>query len=792
MPLPTLLVKGSLSGPIGEKNNDQIPIEYIINRIKSKMYEYNKIEPTCVDDRIFIIKSETGSGKSTVLPAYIFRLLRDQRSSEQSKLNTAGTICTQPKIMTAQTIAMDQSNDNDNYPDLNIGVTIGYQTGSFNDKPFSGLIYSTAGILLTQFKLLPDEDIMNKYKFIIIDEAHERSLEIDSLIMLLKKFMLRNITNRRCPFVMLASATLPIAKYQKYFGISDNNVIGVVGRAYPIKTTFMKNGTNDYYKSAFEIAKKIHEEHPEDPPDQADILIFLPGKGEINKIHTELTKLNLTYLKPGSAIRPFKLLEIDGIAIKSQSLDYKLIKTEDRKLLQLVCIDGKTMIDPIRRITLSTIVAETGLTIETLKYVIDCGWDRTSETYYPGNYRGLITRPAPKSKIKQRKGRAGRKFPGEFFPLYTHNVYEALNEEQLPDIITDGIEQVFLHVAHSIMNPKTNVFDLADIDMLDTPSSESMVDSIKKCLKFGFITAEDGDKYILTETGNIVRKMRFIGLQQAQTILSGYINDVSIQDLAFIIALYDENEIILYQKEPRSSFPDPNYKNKEIALRASIPDYLVNVDIHKYGNHEGAGDKELPEYTPLMASDEPFFRTKLLISDDFIEALLVFNRFVKELDNVDGNVEKLENWCSKNAIDMNGAIILAAMRDEIINELIVAGLNPYYNGQHQLSLTPAKLFLKRIIDIKKCIYNGLQYNTIRGKGGEYKTSTGHEINVTPMFNQMQSSKIKEYGLDDYMPNAVVTNQIIINKFPKNPKEKYPPLLYKLIPGIVSIMDGYVL
>jgi hypothetical protein len=365
-------------------------------------------------------------------------------------------------------------------------------------------------------------------------------------------------------------------------------------------------------------------------------------------------------------------------------------------------------------------------------------------------------------------------------------VYKSLEEEQLPAIITDGIEQVFLSVTHSIMDSETNLFDLADIDMLDTPSSESMVDSIKKCLNFGYITAEGGSKYTLTEIGDIVRKMRFIDFQQAQTILSGYINGVSIQDLAFIIALYRESEVILYQKEPMTAFTDPNYKNKEIALRASIPDYLINVDSHKYG-----GD-ELPEYTPLMPSDEPFFRAKLLISDDFIEALLVFNRFVKELENVNGDVDKLEKWCLKNSIDMNGAITLAAMREEIINEIIIAGLNPYYNGQNKLSNTPAKLFLTRIINIKKCIYAGLQYNTIRGKKGEYKTPTGQDINLNPMLSPMQSSKIKEYGLDDYMPNAIVTNQIIINKFPKSSKEKYPPLLYRLIPSIVSVMDGYVL
>ena len=246
MPPPTLLVKGSLSGAIGEKNKHKVPIDYIIDRIKSKMYEYNRIKPTSVDDRIFIIRSETGSGKSTVLPAYVFRLLRGQYTGAKTQLSTAGVICTQPKILTAQALAWDQANDS-NYPDLQLGITVGYQSGPFNDKPTSGLIYSTAGILLMQFQKWEDGDIMEKYKFIIIDEAHERSLEIDSLLMYLKKFMLRNITNPRLPFVLLASATLPVEKYKSYFGISDDNIIGVTGRAYPIKDIYMTNYTLDYY-----------------------------------------------------------------------------------------------------------------------------------------------------------------------------------------------------------------------------------------------------------------------------------------------------------------------------------------------------------------------------------------------------------------------------------------------------------------------------------------------------------------------------------------------------------------
>jgi hypothetical protein len=820
MPPPTLLVKGSLSGEIGEKNKHKIPIDYIIDRIKSKMYEYNHIKPTNVNDRIFIIRSETGSGKSTVLPAYVFRLLRGQRSSSKTLLSTAGVICTQPKVLTAQALAWDQAHDT-NYPDLQLGTTVGYQSGPFNDKPTSGLIYSTAGILLMQFHKWADDEIMEKYKFIIIDEAHERSLEIDCLLMYLKKFMLRNITNPRVPFVLLASATLPVEKYKAYFGIDNDNIIGVTGRAYPIKDIYMKNSTLDYYKSIVETVKNIHEQNQTDQESEADILVFLPGKSEIDKIYIELTKLNFKYITPESNIRPFKLLQIDRTAINEQSLDYRMLKTEDLKVLRIMSTDGKTLIDPIRRITLSTVVAETGLTIETLKYVVDCGWDRTSETYFPGNYSGLLTRPAPRSKIKQRKGRAGRKFPGIFYPMYTEETYNMLNEEQLPDIIKKGIESVFLSVCYSVSTLRNGVkqFKLSDFDLLDNPPTESLEDCMKKSLKFGYITvsgilSDSSDQesiakvdhmYTFTKTGDIARQLGRFDLQQSQTLLSGYLHNVCILDLIFITLLYDTSftaPFRFYEREPMTAVTDPNYKFRELALRACIPDFLASVDYYsvnidgtiKVGSAESP-DK-LPAYTPLQHSDEPFYRTKILISDDFIEALMIFDKFMNISVDYSGNIAKLSDWCTAHGISLDGALELADARDKVIDDVIAAGLNPFYNTKYKLSDATVDTFMDRIINIKKCIYAGLQYNLIKKSDGIYKTKPSktleYNIDIPSQFSPMQLSKLRDYGIDEFIPNNVVTNKIIIAKAPKSKADKNPPLLYKLIPNLISIMDGYVL
>jgi hypothetical protein len=104
--------------------------------------------------------------------------------------------------------------------------------------------------------------------------------------------------------------------------------------------------------------------------------------------------------------------------------------------------------------------------------------------------------------------------------------------------------------------------------------------------------------------------------------------------------------------------------------------------------------------------------------------------------------------------------------------------------------------MDRVINIKKCIYAGLQYNLIKKSEGIYTTKPSkkieHIINIPAQFSPIQLSKLRDYGIDEFIPNNVVTNKIIISKAPRSKEDKTAPLLYKLIPALISIMDGYVL
>ena len=784
MGYPTLLTPGKLVGDAGKKFPDIVPIDYIINWLKRRMPEFGGKPPKVLADRVLIVRSETGSGKSTALPVYIFRLLRSEKTQQRIKLAGPGVISTQPRILTAQTLARDIGSS-EHYPDMVLGATVGYQTGPINEKPESGLIYATAGVLLAQMRVMSDAEIIARYRFIIIDEAHERSLAIDSLLMRLKFFLHRNLKNTRLPFVILASATLPVQKYARYFEVGAGNIVEVTGRQFPVRTFYPKTGMNHYPREAAKLALKIHREH-DDVATRADILIFMPGVAEIRVVVDELTKANRAYLAKDSEIRPFLVLAITGDVVKTQGRDYRLIK-EKVSLLRIPTSDKKELVQPARRIIVSTVVAETGLTIETLKYVIDCGWSRTKEIYFPGEFLGIITRPAPKSRIMQRKGRVGREFAGEFYPLYTKNVYESLDDEQLPAIIAAGVSPIFLDIVSTTAKNHDGIFRVGDIDMLDPPPNASLAAALEKAIAFGYLRidrkllSKATQGHVLTKLGETASRFHYLGMSQTQTLFAGYLWKVSIRDLAFIVALYGMREVPLYStSEKKGSEPQ-----KALAIRAGLPSFLLK--------RSGGKEKDRPP----TEDEAHYYRARLLISDDFIEALLAFEGFTRALVDADGDLARILDWCVANGVDFENARRLAGTRDQVIEEALAAGINPFWGDQYRLAKTTSSTFLDTVVRLKQCIYAGLRLNllTYDQKKNVYRTQRNRAVGIPRAYTDLAASRLRGLGFDSASdsskPRKIVTNQISLRPAKGDKRDKVPPLLYRFRAGLVSVLDGYI-
>lgn len=467
MPPPTLLVPGSLTGDAGRAHPRAVPLDYLLGLLRARLPGLAP-PPRSLSDRVWVVRSETGSGKSTALPAGVFGLLHGG-SASPTPLAGPGVVCTQPRVLTAVALARAMA-ASPHYPALELGTTVGYATGAANAGAARGLVYATAGVLLTQLRQEGGAAVMSRYRFILVDEAHEASLDAALLLYALKRLLAENLGDPRLPFVLLTSATLDPQKFAAYFGVGPANIVEVAGRAYPIATHWPAAPVANYPEAAARLAAELHAAHPDDPPHQADILVFMPGLAEVDAVVRALAEENLRLLaEPGA--RPFLTLALTRPEVLDEGPDYRRLGTP---LDQLAFFDSEGRLRrPLRKVIVATVVAETGLTLEALKYVIDSGWHRAAEAYFPQGVEGLVTRPAPQSRIRQRKGRAGRLFPGEFHPLYPREAYEALDAEQLPDLAVQGFGGQFLPLAALTAEAHGGTFRVGDIDLPDPPPPTS-------------------------------------------------------------------------------------------------------------------------------------------------------------------------------------------------------------------------------------------------------------------------------------------------------------------------------
>lgn len=747
---PTLLEPGHLYNVPAEHKND-VPIHYIITWIKQRLPEFGGAIPTSLADRVLIIKSRTGSGKSTALPVHVFRILRNENTHSFQKYLGRSVICTQPRVLTAVTLAKDIGAST-HYPDMILGQTVGYQTKPLTEKPNRGLIYATAGVLLAQLHTMTDDEIASRYAFMIIDEAHERALGIDLMLMYIKSMLERmlqrgSIGALRIPFVILTSATIDTHKYSTYFGIGKENIILVEGRQYGVETHWPLYNTNNYVKTACETALTIHKENIHDRPTEADILIFMPGMAEIRFLSMLLNNANMDLAKEKLPL--MLILPIDSEAIAQENEAYLGLKAEIKNLWVKNPLTAKVE-KPLRRVIVSTVVAETGLTIETLKYVIDPGWNRSVETYYPEWAGGLITRPAAQSRIEQRKGRVGRVFPGHFYPLYTKHVFEQIPAQQYPEIITEGPGAIFLSiVVETIKKNKEGVFKAEEIDMLDPPPTDALASAIERAIVAGLLTR--GEKGLqLTQLGDIASRFSFLSIEEARMCFSGYFWQAAISDIATILA------VVSVADKKLTNLLDSKQRNGAMlaeAVLAGIPPFLQNID---------------NAYTNIH----------LLLADDLLEGLFIFEGFqhaiVYFINNKVNNVAKhLREWCEKKMLKYSSMVQILARREDILNELAIVGLNPFHQWQNRLASANAETFLKRVCTLKQCMYEAYRLNCFCYDEHRLLYTGRNGIHFS-----YHDAVIKN-------PSCIVTPRIMLSPVSKQYME------WRIEPSFVSVLDGFV-
>ena len=377
----------------------------------------NEIKKAISSNQIVIIAGETGSGKTTQLPKICLDLGRGSR----------GIIGhTQPRRIAARAVAFRIAEELGQI----IGQGIGYQV-RFRDETSSKTFIKlmTDGILLAEVQHDP---YLTKYDTIIIDEAHERSLNIDFLLGYLKTILPKRPDLK----LIITSATIDIEKFSKYF--NDAPVIKVSGRTYPVTIEYIEPEQDiELSESILAIIRHIIS-----LPEQGDILVFHSGERDIRETASTLKKAQLNHL--------------DIVPLYS-----RLSLSEQAKVFSA---------HKGTRVVLSTNVAETSLTVPGIRYVIDPGMARISRYSYRTKVQHLPIEPISQASANQRKGRSGRLSDGVCYRLYSENDFNSRPIYTDPEIVRTNLASVIL----KMLNMK--IGDIRKFDFIEPPDSRLIND----------------------------------------------------------------------------------------------------------------------------------------------------------------------------------------------------------------------------------------------------------------------------------------------------------------------------
>uniref|UniRef100_A0A7S4F4I0 RNA helicase n=1 Tax=Chrysotila carterae TaxID=13221 RepID=A0A7S4F4I0_CHRCT len=378
--------------------------------------------------QLILLIGETGSGKTTQVPSFLLDAL--PRADGQL------IACTQPRRVAAMSVAKRVAEE----VGCDLGREVGYSI-RFEDVTSDATLikYMTDGVLLRESLTEPDLD---RYSAIIMDEAHERSLNTDVLFGILKKV----VSRRRDLKLIVTSATMDADKFSEFFG--NVPTFKIPGRTFPVDVMFAKSPCEDYVEAAVKQAIQIHLSYP-----AGDILIFMTGQEDILATCAAITE---------------RLDEIgDKVPLITVLPVYSLLPSE----LQAKIFDKAE--GGARKVIVATNIAETSLTVDGIKYVIDAGYCKLKVYNSRMGMDSLSVFPVSQAGANQRSGRAGRTGPGKCFRLYTEFAY---NHELLvmtvPEIQRTNLGNVVL------LLKSLGIDNLLTFDFMDPPPQDNLLNSM--------------------------------------------------------------------------------------------------------------------------------------------------------------------------------------------------------------------------------------------------------------------------------------------------------------------------
>ena len=410
------------------------------------------------EHQVVIVAGETGSGKSTQLPKLCLQLGRGVR----------GLIGhTQPRRVAARTIAERVAEE----VGVDLGAAVGY-TVRFTDQVADGTLVKvmTDGILLAEIQR---DRMLHRYDTIIIDEAHERSLNIDFLLGYLKQLLPRRPDLK----VIVTSATIDTERFSAHF--DDAPVISVEGRTFPVEVRYRPFGEGagagaggggeggggggggdggeaderDQVQAVIDAVEELRHEGP------GDVLVFLSGEREIHDL--------------ADSLRREQLRNTDVLPLYA-----RLSSAEQHRIFEP---------HTGRRIVLSTNVAETSLTVPGVRYVVDAGSARISRYSHRLKVQRLPIEPVSQASANQRAGRCGRVAPGVCIRLYAEDDFVSRPEFTEPEILRTNLASVILQMT------ALGLGDVGAFPFLDPPDHRAVRDGYALLEELGAMEPADAD-----------------------------------------------------------------------------------------------------------------------------------------------------------------------------------------------------------------------------------------------------------------------------------------------------------
>ncbi|OAJ38296.1 hypothetical protein BDEG_22243 [Batrachochytrium dendrobatidis JEL423] len=389
--------------------------------------------------QVVIVVGQTGSGKTTQLPQY----LAEVGWCDGGKM----VGCTQPRRVAVTSIAARVAEE--------MGVTVGESVGytvrfdNQSDDRLTKIKYLTDGML---FREILQDPLLSKYSAIMIDEAHERSLYTDILIGVLKKIFKKRPELR----IIISSATLDAESFHEFYNTNatsdkekDTSVImSLDGRMYPVHVYYLNSPCKDYLQECINTVFMINQTEK-----SGDILIFLTGRDEVEKVVAELAEQSSGShtVSLGSSQTPILALPLyGGLTPDEQRLVFSTAPTGTRKVV------------------VSTNIAEASITIDGIVYVIDAGFVKIRSYNSVSETDTLMIVPTSQASAQQRAGRAGRTRPGKVFRLYCEDAFSTLPPTSTPEIQRSNLSPLILQLK------AIGIDNVLNFDFLSPPPAQML------------------------------------------------------------------------------------------------------------------------------------------------------------------------------------------------------------------------------------------------------------------------------------------------------------------------------